>query len=296
MAIDWDMYFDEADYASSGGAGNYYNDDTYSYDNDSYFDEADFLANNGSGNYYDYEDYNYSYDYPEYDLLTPPPAGTNFPSLAQLSARPSQAPSANNRPQGMYGPVDSRGNYNLVNDDTYSFGGAGSLLGGLLGGNDGRFGSSDLMGYLGKGIDTYMGKRENDRYNEMMQPMTDLYRAQAADVQNRRDNRDANLAGEYSEWEGLMQPQWDRRDQIADNLRQAQGQTQSSTSAWNRAASEQARDATKLASRRAMSKDYDTRTGILGGQLSALNPLGQKGYLERQENPWLGMLTQGIIG
>jgi hypothetical protein len=174
--------------------------------------------------------------------------------------------------------------------------GSGSFLGGLFGGKDGSIGGSDLMGYLGTGIDTYMGKRENDRYNEMMQPMTDLYKAQAADVQNRRDNRDANLAAEYSEWEGLMQPQWDRRDQRADNLRQAQGQTQSSTSAWNRAASEQARDATKLASRRAMEKDYETRTGMLGGQLSALNPLGQKGYLERQENPWLGMVSQGITG
>ena len=180
--------------------------------------------------------------------------------------------------------------------------GAGSILGGLFGGKDGSLSGSDLMGYASKGIDAYMGKRENDRYNEMMQPMTDLYRAQAADVQNRRDNRDANLAGEYSEWEGLMQPSWDRRDQRADNLRQAQGQTQSSTSAWNRAASEQSRDATKLAARRAMSKDYDTRTGTLGGQLSALNPLmsEQKGirdnYISRQEDPWLGMLTQGIIG
>ena len=174
--------------------------------------------------------------------------------------------------------------------------GSGSFLGGLLGGDDGSIGGKDVMGYLGAGYGAYMKGRENDRYNEMMQPMTNLYKAQAADVQRRRDNRDSNLAGEYSEWEGLMQPQWDRRDQRADNLRQAQGQTQSSTSAWNRAASEQARDATKLAARRAMSKDYDTRTGMLGGQLSGMNPAVQApGYIGRQENPYLQMLGQSTF-
>ena len=260
---DDDMYFDEADYASSGGAGNvwgsgendYFYDTSYDDSNDMYFDEADFLASGGAGNYYGEDSYNIGKD------------------------------------DGYFWDDWGTGSNFLGKGNKYT--GVGSALGGLFGGKDGSLSGSDLMGYLGTGVDAYMGKRENDRYNEMQKPMTDLYKAQAADVQNRRDNRDANLAAEYSEWEGLMQPQWDRRDQRADNLRQAQGQTQSSTSAWNRAANEQARDATKLASRRAMSKDYDTRTGMLGGQLSALNPLGQKGYLERQENPWLSMLTQG---
>lgn len=175
--------------------------------------------------------------------------------------------------------------------------GSGSLLGGLLGGTDGSLSGSDLAGYGRNLFDAYMGKRDNDRYNEMMQPLTNLYRDQAADVRQRRANRDANLAGEYSEWEGMMQPQWDRRDQRAENLRQKQGVFQSSSAAWDRAANEQARDATKLASRRKMAQDYDAQTAALGGVLpSYAQHLTSDRFLERQENPWLGMLSSSITG
>jgi len=171
----------------------------------------------------------------------------------------------------------------------------GSLLGGLFGGKDGVLGGQDIMSLLGSGYGAYMKGRDNDRYNEMMQPMTDLYKAQAADVQSRRDNRDANLASEYNTWEGMMRPDWDRRDQKAANLAQAQGVTQSSSNAWDKAASEQRRDLTKGYQQQQLANAYDQRTGMLGGQLSGMNPLGQPDYLGRQENPYLQMLGQSTF-
>jgi hypothetical protein len=172
----------------------------------------------------------------------------------------------------------------------------GSMLGGLLGGKDGVFGGKDIMSLLGSGYGAYMKDRDNDRYNEMMQPMTDLYKAQAADVQSRRDNRDSNLASEYNTWAGMMQPGWDRRDQRAANLAQSQGMTQSSSNAWDKAASEQRRDLTKGYQQQQLANAYDQRTGMLGGQLSGLNPAVQSpGYLGRQENPYLQMLGQSVF-
>jgi len=180
--------------------------------------------------------------------------------------------------------------------------GTGSFLGGLLGGDKGSLGGSDLAGYGRNAFDAYMGKRDNDRYNEMMQPMTDLYRDQAADVRNRRANRDTNLASEWEIASGLMQPGRDRMDQRADNLRQHQGKTQSSSGAWDKAANLQTRELTDLASRQQLADAYDKRTGTLGGQLSGYNPMldGEgkinTGYLDRQENPYLGMLSSSITG
>jgi len=171
--------------------------------------------------------------------------------------------------------------------------GSGSLLGGLLGGTNGSIGGSDIMKLVGGLGGAYLQDRSNDRYNEMMQPMTDLYKAQAADVAQRRANRDVNLANEYAQWEGMMQPGWDRRDQRAENLRYKQGQTQSSSSAWDRAANEQFRDLTKLQSKQQIANAYDERTGILGGQLR--NPWTEE-YGQRQQNPYLNTAYRGLFG
>jgi len=176
-----------------------------------------------------------------------------------------------------------------------SYGSAGSFLGGLLGGKDGSIDGRDLMGIAGGLGGSYLKDRDNKRYNEMMQPLTDLYKAQAADVAKRRANRDANIAREYDTAINRYQPDWDRRDQIADNLRQAQGTYQSSSAAWDRAANEQRRDATKLATEQSIANRYDERTGLLGGQLRGLNPWNEK-YGQAQQNPYLNMGLRGMMG
>jgi len=189
-----------------------------------------------------------------------------------------------------------------INNALNKYAGKGSFVGGLLGGNKGSLNGSDLVGYGRNAFDAYMGKRDNDRYNEMMQPMTDLYKDQAADVRNRRANRDTNLASEWEIASGMMQPGRDRMDQRAANLAQHQGVTQSSSNAWNKAANLQTRELTDLASRQQLADAYDKRTGALGGQLSGYNPMldveGKinTGYLDRQENPWLGMLSSSVTG
>ena len=172
--------------------------------------------------------------------------------------------------------------------------GSGSFLGGLFGGDDGSIGGRDLM-RLGGLAGSYLKDRDNKRYNEMMQPLTDLYKSQAADVAKRRANREANIASEYGTAVGLMQPGWDRRDQRADNLRQAQGKTQSSSAAWDRAANEQARDNTRLGMQQSIANRYDERTGVLGGQLRGMNPWNEK-YGQAQQNPYLNMGIRGMMG
>ena len=170
-------------------------------------------------------------------------------------------------------------------------------MGGLLGGSDGQVGSNDLWG-LGRGlVSAYMGDRQNKRYNEAMSPLFDLYKDQAADVAQRRANRDSNLANEWETNLALMQPGRDRRDQKAANLAQSQGVTQSSSNAWNKAENEQRREATDLYTRQKLANLYDTRTGMLGGQLSASGQqFTSPDYLTRQENPYLNWLQTGITG
>jgi len=216
-----------------------------------------------------------------------------------------------------YNPEEASTNLGYSNTDFWGniidpWTGTTSSTGGMLGtlGNIGAnlfgsvkqpggprtFKSSDAWGLGRNLLDAYMGKRENDRYNELMQPITDLYKAQAEDVKQRRANREPNIQAEYDTWLTGQQPYWDRRDQKAENLRQKQGKIQSSSAAWDRAANEQFRDITKAKQRQRIADAYDVRTGMLGGQLSGLSPLQQKGYLERQENPWLGMFSQAVIG
>lgn len=265
MAIDWDMYFDEDDYSSSGGAGNvwgsgendYFYDTSYDDSNDMYFDEADFLASGGAGNYYGEDSYNIGKD------------------------------------DGYFWDGWGTGSNFLGKGNKYT--GVGSALGGLFGGKDGSLSGSDLMGYVGSGLSAYNQSRDNDRYNEMQKPLTDLYKAQAADVANRRANRDTNISNEYATAIGLYQPGWDRRDQQADNQAFNQGRLQSSAFAWDKAANEQRRDATKLDTRQGIENRYDERTGVLGGQLSGMNPWNEE-YGQRQQNPYINMGLRGMMG
>jgi len=173
--------------------------------------------------------------------------------------------------------------------------GIGSALGGLFGGKDAAITGKDMMRFAGGLGSAYLQDRDNDRYNEMMQPLTDLYKAQAADVAKRRANRDANIASEYDATIGLFQPYWDRRDQQADNQRFKQGKYQSSSAAWDRAANEQTRDATRLSTQQQIANAYDERTAALGGQLRGLNPWNEK-YGEAQENPYLNTGLRGLMG
>ena len=183
---------------------------------------------------------------------------------------------------------------NLKSGNT-SYTNKGSFLGGLFGGKDGVLGGKDLM-QLGGGLaGSWLQDRDNKRYNEMQQPLTDLYKAQAADVAKRRANRDANIASEYDSAIGMMQPDWDRRVQRAANLAQAQGVTQSSSNAWNQAANEQRRDNTKLATQQSIANRYDERTGVLGGQLRGLNPWSEQ-YGQAQQNPYLNTGIRGLMG
>ncbi len=284
--MEWYDYFDEDDYNSSGGAGVYYGDDAWAdddfggswddwggYDDTTYDSSPNTYGDDGfdDGGYIDISGFTNDADY-QSPYLSPQQQAVNWEDATVGDYY---------KTGGVLGGLGG-----LLSQ----YGGKGTTMGSLLGGKDGSIGGKDIMGYLSKGYDAYLGKRENDRYNEMMQPMTDLYKAQAADVQRRRDNRDANLASEYAAWQGMMQPGWDRRDQRAENLRQKQGKTQSSSAAWDRAANEQRRDLTKSYQQQQIANAYDKRTGMLGGQLSALNPLRQAGYLERQENPWLSLL------
>jgi len=179
------------------------------------------------------------------------------------------------------------------NNALNKYAGKGTFAGGLLGGKDGSVTGQDLGTYLGAGIGAYRQDKANDRYNEMMQPMTDLYKSQAADVAQRRANRGTNIASEFDTAMGMMQPSWDRADQRDANLAQHQGVTQSSANAWNKAASEQRRDLTKLYTQQQIEKSYDDRTGVLGGQLS--NPWNKE-YGQRQQNPYLNMGIQGLMG
>ena len=192
------------------------------------------------------------------------------------------------------GPITDRWDTGLLGQAN-KYTGIGSALGGLFGGTSGGISGKDLMGYVGSGLSAYNQSRDNDRYNEMMQPMTDLYKAQAADVANRRANRDTNISNEYDTAMGLYQPGWDRRDQQADNQAFKQGRLQSSAFAWDKAANEQRRDATKLATKQDIENRYDTRTGVLGGQLSGMNPWSEE-YGQRQQNPYINMGLRGMMG
>ena len=258
MDIDWDMYFDEDDYTSSGGANN-------TYDEFAEFDDYD----------YDYGDLSRN----DSDYISP------YESPYQQASGYEDASLGDYyNTGGLIGAGSS-----LLN----KYSGKGTLAGGLLGGADGRLSGQDLGTYLGAGIGAYRQDKANDRYNEMMQPMTDLYKSQAADVAQRRANRGTNIASEFDIAMGMMQPSWDRADQKDANLAQHQGVTQSSANAWNKAASEQRRDLTKLYTQQQIEKSYDDRTGVLGGQLS--NPW-TKEYGQRQQNPYLNMGIQGLMG
>lgn len=171
----------------------------------------------------------------------------------------------------------------------------GGFLGNLFGGKDGKVTGKDMVGY-GKGLlGAYMSKRDSDKYNQMMQPLADLYKAQAADVASRRANRDANIQAEYDAWLTGQNPYWDRRDQKAENLRHKQGKLQSSSAAWDRAATEQFRDATRAKQRLNIANAYDTRTGLLGGQLYGMNPAKDPNYIAKQENPYLQFAANSIF-
>ena len=180
-----------------------------------------------------------------------------------------------------------------ANNTLNKYAGSGTFLGGLLGGKDGSVTGQDLGKYVGAGLGAWQQDKANDRYNEMQRPITDLYKSQAADVANRRANRDSNLANEWQVASGLMQPGRERRDQTAANLAQHQGVTQSSSNAWNKAANEQFRERTDLEARQVLANNYDTRTAALGNQLR--NPW-DKEYGQRQQNPYLNMGIQGMMG
>jgi hypothetical protein len=273
MAIDWDMYFDEDDYYSSGGSNNMWMDDTWNTDDDTY------------------QDWGYADDY-YWDAT---PEADNADAFYENYVReiPDRWDTSFGGQANKYTGVGTLlGN---LKSGAGEYTKKGSFLGGLLGGKDGVLGGKDLM-QLGGGLaGSWLQDRDNKRYNEMQQPLTDLYKAQAADVAKRRANRDANIASEYDSAIGMMQPDWDRRDQRAANLAQAQGVTQSSSNAWNQAANEQRRDNTKLATQQSIANRYDERTGVLGGQLRGLNPWSEQ-YGQAQQNPYLNTGIRGLMG
>ena len=86
-----------------------------------------------------------------------------------------------------------------------------------------------------------------------------------------------------------------RADQRRANLAQKWGKTDASSTAWDRAANEQFRDLTKTQARQNIANLYDERTGMLGGQLSGLNPW-DKEYGQRQQNPYINMGLRGLLG
>jgi hypothetical protein len=279
---------------------------TDSFDSDMYFDEEDYNTYSGQNQWDDYDEWdNYDdsdFQWQNMDTYVPDnsyvsPYESPYQQASQWADATPQEYAYTDRVGGVGGSSGGLGGLldqgsGLLN----KYAGKGTFAGGLLGGDKGRLDGSDIAGYGRNLFDAYMGKRDNDRYNEMMQPMTDLYRDQAADVRNRRANRDTNLASEWEIASGLMQPGRERMDQRAANLAQHQGVTQSSSNAWNKAANLQTRELTDLVSRQKIADAYDIRTGTLGGQLSGYNPATTKGYLERQENPYLGMLSSSITG
>jgi len=265
-------------------------DDGWGITYDAFDDDSSMYSADDIGYYDDYDDSVWSTDYDYQDDSWYDNLGT-VSELGEVSDRwdTSFGGQANN----WTGIGTVLGNLKRGNISPYT--NKGSLLGGLLGGKDGVLGGDDLVGLLGGGLSAWQQSKANDRYNEMMQPLTDLYKAQAADVRQRRANRDANIAGEYDTWESMMQPGWDRRDQKAENLRHKQGKLQSSSAAWDRAANEQFRDLTKTQARQNIANLYDERTGMLGGQLSGLNPW-DKEYGQRQQNPYINMGLRGLLG